>query len=180
MLSSAFIFLADAVIGFFTTLFLLRFFMQAFRVSFAGAYGHFVVTLTNWGALPLRRIVPGLFGLDLASLLCAFLLQLAFMVLVAGLSGAVFIMAGPSAALLIVLGALRGLLRLSLYLLIGVVILQAILSWIHPHSPAAGPLNQITRPLLAPIQRVLPPISGVDLSPWVAVLIAQLVLFLIG
>ena len=54
------VFLIDAVVSFFCTLFLLRFTMQATRVSFSGQFGDFVVKLTNWAVKPLRRVVPGL------------------------------------------------------------------------------------------------------------------------
>lgn len=176
MLSQAVIFLADAVIGFFTVLFLLRFYMQAFRVSFGGPFGHFVVTLTNWAVKPLRRVVPGLFGLDLASLLAALALQLVLMALVLSVSGAMFMADGGTLGLAVAWGAVRGILRLSIYLLIGALIVQAVLSWVNPYSPLAGPVNQLTRPLLAPIRRILPPISGIDLSPLVLILLAQVVL----
>jgi YggT family protein len=176
MLSQAFIFLADAVIGFFTVLFLLRFYMQAFRVSFSGPFGHFIVTLTNWAIKPLRRVVPGLFGLDLASLLAALALQLVLMALVVSLSSAIFMADSATLGLAVAWGAVRGVLRLSIYILIGALILQAVLSWVNPYSPLSGPVNQLTRPLLAPIRRVLPPISGIDLSPLVAILLAQVVL----
>lgn len=175
MLAQALFFIADAVIGFFTFLFLLRFYMQAFRVSFAGPFGHFVVALTNWGVKPLRRIIPGLFGLDLASLLVALVLQLLLMALVLGLGGGL-LMDGGTFVLAILWGAIRALLRLSIYILIGALIVQAVLSWVSPYSPLAGPVSQLTRPFLAPIRRVLPPISGIDLSPLVAILLAQVVL----
>ena len=70
-------FLLDAVASFFCTLFLLRFMMQAMRVSFAGQIGDFVVKLTNWAIKPLRRFIPGLGGFDWASLLAALGVQLA-------------------------------------------------------------------------------------------------------
>lgn len=176
MLTQAVLFLINAVASFFTVLFLLRFYMQAFRVSFGGPFGHFIVTLTNWAVKPLRRIVPGLFGLDLASLLAALVVQLVLMAVVLSLSGAMFMADGAALALAVVGGAVRGLLRLSIYLLIGALILQAVLSWVNPYSPLSAPVNQLTRPLLAPIRRVLPPISGIDLSPLVAILLAQVVL----
>ncbi|MBS1189144.1 MAG: hypothetical protein H6R10_936 [Rhodocyclaceae bacterium] len=176
MVAQAIVFLADAIVGFFSVLFLLRFYMQAFRVSFGGPFGHFVVTLTNWGVKPLRRVIPGLFGLDLASLLLAIALQLALMVLVLSLSGGLFVADGTTLALMVVWGAVRAVLRLSIYILIGALIMQAVLSWVNPYSPLAGPVNQLTRPFLAPIQRLLPPISGIDLSPLVAILLAQVVL----
>jgi uncharacterized protein YggT (Ycf19 family) len=66
---------------------LLRFYMQAFRVSFNNQVGTFVVDLTNWLVKPLRKALPGLWGLDLASLLPAYLLQLVFVVAVVSLQG---------------------------------------------------------------------------------------------
>ena len=60
----AVVFLLDAVVSFFCTLFLLRFLMQAMRVSFAGQIGDFVVKLTNWGVKPLRQVIPGIGGFD--------------------------------------------------------------------------------------------------------------------
>lgn len=69
-------FLLNAVVSFFCTLFLLRFMMQMARVSFAGQIGDFVVKTTNWAVKPLRRIVPGMAGVDWASLIAALWLQL--------------------------------------------------------------------------------------------------------
>ena len=75
MFTQAGLFLLDALIGFLTFALLLRFYMQAFRVSFRNQVGAFVVQLTNWLVMPLRKVLPGLFGLDLASVLPAYLLQ---------------------------------------------------------------------------------------------------------
>lgn len=175
MLVRALLFLADAVAGFFSVVFLLRFYMQAFRVSFAGPVGHFVLALSNWAVKPLRRLVPGLFKLDLASLLAAFFMQLALVGLILALNGAV-LTGGGGLVLLALWEAVRAVLRLSVYILIAALILQAVLSWINPYSPLGEPANQLTRPFLAPIRRVLPPLSGIDLSPLVAILLAQVVL----
>lgn len=172
----ALFFLLDAVISFFTTLFLLRFMMQAMRVSFSGQIGGFVVTLTNWAVKPLRRIIPGVGGFDWASLFAAFALELLFGGLLIGYSGQVFDINGGMAGLMIVGFALRSLVRLTVYILIGAIILQAVLSWINPFSPIAGPVYQLTRPLLDPIRRIVPTISGIDLSPLVAILLLQVIL----
>ncbi len=48
--------------------------LQALRAPFRNPIGEFVATLTNWAVLPARRVTPGLFGLDLASLVLAFAL----------------------------------------------------------------------------------------------------------
>lgn len=167
-------FLLDAVAGFFCAMFLLRFMMQAMRVSFAGQFGDFVVRLTNWAVKPLRRVIPGAGGYDWASLLAALALQLLLGAVLLGLAGAP--LAADNAALMVLMFALRGVVRMAVYILIGALILQAVLSWINPYSPLAAPAHQLTRPLLDPVRRVLPPISGIDLSPLVAILLLQVVL----
>ncbi|WP_374278809.1 YggT family protein [Azonexus sp.] len=167
-------FLLDAVAGFFCALFLLRFMMQAMRVSFAGQLGDFVVRLTNWAVKPLRRVVPGAGGYDWASLLAALALQLLLGAVLIGLAGAP--LAADNAVPMVLMFAVRGVARMAVYILIGALILQAVLSWINPYSPLAAPAHQLTRPLLDPVRRVLPPISGIDLSPLVAILLLQVVL----
>ena len=87
-------FLLDAVASFFCTLFLLRFMMQAMRVSFAGQIGDFVVKLTNWAVLPLRRVIPGVGGYDWASLIAALGVQLALSGVLLGLAGPAMIEGG--------------------------------------------------------------------------------------
>lgn len=169
-------FLLDAVASFFCTLFLLRFMMQAMRVSFAGQIGDFVVKLTNWAVKPLRSVIPGLAGFDWASLIAALALQLLLSGLLIGLAGPAINADPGSIALMVLWFAARALLRLAVYILIGALILQAVLSWINPYSPLAAPAYQLTRPLLDPIRRIVPSISGIDLSPLVAILLLQVAL----
>lgn len=172
----AIVFLLDAVVSFFCTLFLLRFMMQAMRISFAGQLGDFVVKLTSWAVKPLRQIIPGAGGYDWASLIAALAMQLLLSVVLFGLAGPA-INADPGSITLMALWfAVRSLLRLAVYILIGAMILQAVLSWINPYSPLSAPANQLTRPILDPIRRILPTISGIDLSPLVAILLLQVVL----
>lgn len=171
----ALVFLIDSIVTFFCTLFLLRFLMQAMRVSFAGQVGDFVVKLTNWAVKPLRRVVPGVGGLDWASLIAAFALQLVLAGALIGLSGKI-VVDGPGLALMVLWFAVRALLRLAVYILMGALILQAVMSWINPYSPIGPLVNQLTRPVLDPIRRIVPLISGIDLSPLVAILLLQVVL----
>lgn len=176
MLTQAGLFLLDALIGFLSFALLLRFYMQAFRVSFRNQVGSFVVQLTNWLVMPLRKLLPGLFGLDLSCLLPAYLLQALLLFAVYSLRGGLELMAVGDLLALILWKAALATLRISVYLLIGALILQAVLSWVSAYSPISQPLAQLTRPFLNPIRRILPTISGIDLSPLVAILLAQLVL----
>lgn len=176
MLNQAALFLVDILAGFFTIVLLLRFYMQAFKVSFRNQIGAFVVQLTNWMVLPMRRMIPSVIGLDLASLLAAYLFQLLLLLAMLALRGA-FAMPGMEGLIgLVFWQALLGVLRNSIYLLIGALLLQAVLSWVNPFSPLGQPVSQLTRPFLAPLQRIIPPIANIDLSPLVAILLAQLVL----
>ena len=170
------IFLVDAVVSFFCTLFLLRFLMQVTRVSFAGQFGDFVVKLTNWAVKPLRRVIPGIGGMDWASLVAALALQILLSALVVGLAGPSLAADGGAMALMALWFAVRTLLRLAIYIVIGALILQAVLSWINPHSPLAAPASQLTRPILDPIRRLVPLVASIDLSPLVAILLLQAVL----
>jgi len=169
-------FLLDAVASFFCTLFLLRFMMQAMRVSFAGQIGDFVVKLTNWAVKPLRSVIPGIAGYDWASLIAALAVQLLLSGILVGLAGPGVGADAGTLALMILWFAVKSILRLAVYILIGALILQAVLSWINPYSPLAAPAYQLTRPVLDPIRRILPTISGIDLSPLVAILLLQVVL----
>ena len=58
----------------------------------------------------------------------------------------------------------------------GLLIVQAILSWFNPYSPLSRPMAQMTDPFLRPLRRIIPPISGIDLTPLIAILLAQIVL----
>lgn len=175
----AILFLLDAVISFFCTLFLLRFMMQAMRVSFAGQLGHFVVSLTNWAVKPLRRIIPGLGGLDWSSVFAAYALQLLLTGVIVGLSSRYGEMDIGGLVPGLLWFALRALLRLTVYIMIGALILQAVLSWINPYSPLSAPAQQLTSPLLDPIRRFVPFIGGIDLSPLIAILLLQVLLMLL-
>jgi YggT family protein len=180
MVEKIVLFLFGAIADFFAFMLMARFLMQACRTSFANPVGEAVVGLTNWAVKPLRRIVPGVLGFDLASLLPAWLLQAA-LILVA------FLLRGGDG----MLGAVGGLLpaalaggavdtlRIGVYVLIAALIGAAILSWVNPSSPLAPAVSQLTRPMLRPIQRIVRPISGIDLSPLVAILLLQVLLMLL-
>lgn len=160
----------DFVGGFFVVLFLLRFYFQWLRVPFRNQVGEFVVATTNWMVKPARRVVPSLLGLDLASLLCAWLLQAALLALLLVIGGRDLSFAPATAAGMVLAIALVDLLQLSVKILLFVVILQAALSWLSPGNPLQYVLDAVTRPLLRPLRRLLPPIANVDMSPLLLIL----------
>ena len=179
MLIRAILFLLDSLAGFLTVLLLLRFFMQAFRAPFNNQFGAFVVKLTNWAVIPLRKVLPPVFGLDSASLLAAYLLQVLILLAVVSLHAGPGTLAPSSTAILMVTRGLLATLRLCVYLFIGLLIVQAVVSWFSPHSPLYRPIYQMTYPVLQPLRKIIPPVSGIDLTPLIAILLAQIILIFV-
>jgi YggT family protein len=167
-------FLIHTVGTFFVFLLLLRFHFQWLRVPFRNPFGEFVLATTSWVVMPARRVVPGLRGLDLPTLLLAWGAQALGLWLQHWIRGA-----EPAAAALLVAAAMD-LLRYSLYLLMGAVIIQVVFSWMNPYTPVAPLLEAITRPFLRPLRRFVPPIGNIDLTPLVLVIVLQVVLIVIG
>ncbi|MDR1063081.1 MAG: YggT family protein [Azoarcus sp.] len=174
MLTQIVLLIAGTAFGFITLTLLARFFMQWGRVSFRNPVGHFVIAVTDWAVMPLRRIVPGLFGLDMASLLPAWAAQMLYATVELTLRGA---SAGTLAA--VPLFGLIGLARMSTYLVFFVVLAAAILSWVGPHLPAAAVFDALARPFLAPFRRLIRPFNGIDLSPLVLLVLLQIVLLVL-
>jgi YggT family protein len=169
MLTDALRFLLNIIFALIVYSALLRFIMQWLRAPFRNPLGQAVAALTDWAVKPLRKVLPGFRGLDWASLIVAWVAQLAW--LLAALSGP---LAGALAALSVI-----ELLKAALWILIVAVFLQALLSWVAPDGPLAGVLNALTFRFLAPIRRTIPPLGGVlDLSPLIVIVLAQLVLML--
>jgi YggT family protein len=162
---TAVVFLIQTLFGFYILAVMLRFLLQWVRADFYNPLVQFLVRITNPPLLPLRRIVPGYRGLDLASVALAFVLQTVEMLLIILLLGQPVGVGGL--LMLVVLELLKLLINIYLW---GVII-QAVLSWFNPdpYHPAARVLAQLTAPVLKPARRLLPPISGVDLSPMLVV-----------
>lgn len=179
ILIQAILLIVDSLAGFFSVLLLLRFFMQVFRAPFNNQFGSFIVKLTNWVVMPLRRVLPPLFGLDSASLLAAYLLQALVLIAVVSLHSGPGALDPASTATLVLTRSVLATLRLCVYLFIGLLIVQAVISWFSPHSPLYRPIYQMTSPFLQPLRRIIPPVSGIDLTPLIAILLAQIILLLL-
>jgi YggT family protein len=180
MLRQALQFLLETFFGLFALALLLRFHIQWLRAPIRNPLSEFLAALTNWLVVPARRIIPGLWGLDLATLVLAWLTEITLLVVIYWLLGA-----GPGPAVgasALAMGFLAAiqLVKLSLWMLIIAVIIQAVLTWVSPYSPAMPLLNSLTRPFLRVFQRRIPPIGNVDLSPLFLLVVCQLLLFLVA
>lgn len=174
MLAQIGVFLVDAVFSFFVFVLLARFHFQWLRVPFRNPLGEFVLATTNWLVVPARRVVPGFAGLDLATLLLAFVVQ------ALGLwAQATIVGAEPGLGTLAAIAAVD-LVRYSLYILVFAVIVQAVLSWVNPYTPLAPAFDTLTRPFLRPLRRFVPPVGNVDLTPLILLLVLYVVLIVVN
>lgn len=167
----------ETIANFFVFALLLRFYMQLFRAPFRNPVGQFLAAVSNWMVLPARRVIPGLFGTDLATLVLAWLIQVLAMLLIGVMHGAVNI--AGAAALILPIAAIE-LLRHSLRMLIVLVIIQVVVSWMNSYTPLTPLFDALTRPFYSFFRRFIPPIGSVDLSPLFVVLLAQIGLLLVG
>lgn len=180
MLANILLLVVNTAGGFLTLMLLARFYMQWQRISFRNQLGQFVVWSTDWLVRPLRRFVPGLFGLDMASLLPAWVVQVLLVAIELSLRGAVF--SGNAGAVLLGLWGvgLIELIRMMVYLVFAVVLGSAVLSWVSPHAPLAPLLHSLAAPFLRPFRRIVPTIANVNLSPLLLLLVLQIVLMVLG
>lgn len=176
MLTDAAQFLLRTALDLLACALFLRFWMQWVRVPFHNPFAQFILRITDFAVRPLRRVIPGFFGLDWASLLPFYVAELLSVLGTHWLQGFPFAAAGTEILPAFLLLALAVAIRLALYLLMGFVLLQAILSWVNPFSPLAPMVYSLARPILKPFQKLVPPIGGVDLTPLVALIVVQLLL----
>ena len=173
-------FLIDTAVAFLVFVLLARFHFQWLRVPFRTQLGGFVIIATDWIVRPARRIVPPLVGLDLATWMAAWLVQGVGMYVLRSLRGAELGPAVGSALAGLAALAFVDLVRYSVYILIFAVIVQAILSWVAPYSPAAPVFDALTRAFLRPFRRLIPPIANIDLSPLFLLIALQVLLIPLG
>ncbi|MFQ5994340.1 MAG: YggT family protein [Acidiferrobacterales bacterium] len=170
------VFLIDTLFWLYILAVLLRFVFQLVRADFYNPFSQALVTITNPALIPLRRIIPGLYGFDLAAVVLLLLLQCLRNYLIALILGRAYNVIG------LVVFSTAQLLQMTVYLFIVLVFIRVILSWVAPygggHNPAMGLLISVTEPLMRPARRLLPPISGLDLSPIVLFILLYLTLIL--
>lgn len=161
-INDIFAYLVQTFLSLYLIAMLLRFLLQLVKADFYNPICQFLVKITNPPVIPLRRVIPGVGGIDIASLFLAYLLQ------VLGIAALVFIKLGgfpPLGVLLI--GGVLGLVALLVNIYFFAILAMIIVSFVAPGSrhPAIYLLYQITEPVMAPFRNMLPPMGGLDFSP---------------
>ncbi len=162
----------EVVFGLYIMAVLLRFLFQMVRADFYNPISQFLVALTNPLLKPLRRVIPGVYGIDAASLVLLVALKGLEVFLIFLLNGYAF------EPLPLFIAAVVDLSRLTINIYFYAVLLRVILSWFMPygmqHNPAGDLLVSLTEPLMRPARRLIPAVGGLDLSPIVVLVGLQL------
>lgn len=164
-------YLIETVFFLYILLVMLRFLLQWTRANFYNPVSQFIVKATQPALGPLRRIIPGFGGVDLAAAVFMFALKFLELWLITGLLGITPQIGG------IAILSIAELLGLLVNVFIVSILIQVIISWVNPgmSNPVMGLLHSLNEPLLAPARRLIPPISGFDLSPIAVFIVLQLV-----
>lgn len=152
------------------TIIMLRFLFQVVRADFYNPLSQFIVRATNPLLLPLRKIIPGIGGLDLAALVLALLFHWIVIELLA-LAGFGVIVSPVNA----LVWAFIGTISLVLNIFFVSLLVMIIASWIAPMSshPVLMLIHQLVEPAMAPFRKIIPPMGGLDITPIFAFLAIQ-------
>jgi YggT family protein len=174
------VFLLDTILGLLSLALLLRFYFQLLRVPYYNSVSQFLIAATDFIVRPARRIIPGWSGMDMATLVLAWIFECIILVSVFMIQGYDFEVNLVASLGVIGLLGLVEIVKTTLYIVLIMIIMQAVLSWVNPHSPMAPLLDSFTRPFLAVFRKRIPPIANVDLSPLFVLILIQVLLMVVA
>ena len=156
------LFLIDTLFSAALFIVLLRLYLQFFRASIFNQFCVMIAKVTNPLVLPLRKILPKVNVIDLATLLLFFLIAFVKFSVYGFIYLGSFL---PVGAMLLFL--IADFLIQSANLFFIVILLAVILSWVRPGSrdDLSDMLHTLSEPFLSMARKIIPPISGIDLSP---------------
>ncbi len=165
-LTNPLVFLIQTLFGLYILVVMLRFLLQWARADFYNPLSQFIVKVTTPALRPLRRVIPGLGGLDFSAVVLMWLLKTLELMLVILITSGIFNPIGP------MLWAIPQLVDLAINVFLFAILIQVIISWINPgtYNPIIGVINSLTDPIMRPARWIIPPISGLDLSPMLVIL----------
>ncbi|MDH3491286.1 MAG: YggT family protein [Gammaproteobacteria bacterium] len=166
-ISSAIVFVINAITSLYLLVLLLRFWMPWLRADFRNPLAQGILRFTSPLVVPVRRIVPSFGRLDTATVLVAFVIQYLTVLLL------LLIMGQTAGIAAIALTALVKLIVLSINLFVYAIFIRIILSWISQggYNPATAIIATLTEPVLRPFRRLIPPMGGFDISPIFAIIL---------
>ncbi|WP_286262307.1 YggT family protein [Thalassotalea atypica] len=148
----------------------LRVWLQIVKADFYNPLSQFIVKVSNPMVIPLRRFVPGFGGIDVATVLLAFLFSVLEFIVIPVINGGPVDVVGA-----LIIGSMA-LVKQVGFLLFIIMLVMAIMSWVvQGYNPTMAIFHQLTEPFLRPIRRIVPNIGGLDLSILVAFLLLNVI-----
>ena len=175
--SNALFYLVSTLFEVYIWIVMLRMILQVVRADFYNPISQLVWQVTQPVVRPLQKVFPKFRQYDSAAAVVLFVVTLVYIFVASALLG----YREQVNALLAVWFTLLKLVVMLLNLYTFALVIQAILSWVGPgvNNPAGSILWSINEPLLRPVRRVIPPFSGLDLSPLVVIVVLQFVKLLV-
>ena len=177
MLSNILHFIISIVFSLFGIALLIRAWIYAIRLHPFNPYSQGILRLSNWLIQPLRKVIAPGDRIDWPSLLACWLTAFVFLLLSWTLLTGML----PSINSLLpgLVAAVLTMAKWAFNLILWATLIQVILSWVNPMSPMMTILQTLTAPMLNPIRRVMPDLGGLDLSPLVLLVLAQVAMMIL-
>jgi YggT family protein len=154
---------------------ILRVWLQVVKADFYNPMSQFIVKVSNPIVIPLRRLIPGFGGIDLATIVLAYLIATLKFVVSPMLNGGPLDI--PSAMYYGLLYAVKQ----TGVLLFMVMLVMALMSWVvQGYNPTQMIFQQLTEPFLRPLRNIIPNIGGLDLTILAAFLLLNVINILLS
>ena len=173
------LFLFGTIFSIYISLVMIRFLLAIVRADFYNPISQTIVRFTNPPLVLLRRIIPPVGRIDTSAIVLMLILQLLELWL------RTFIIGHPVPVTALFVLAIFELIKLTIWVYIIALILQAIMSWINPgmyqmQNPMASILHQLTGPIMKPIRNILPRTGMIDFSPMLAIIGLYVLLIIVN
>jgi len=177
-LASPLLLIINTIFDLYILLVLVRFMLQWLRADFYNPVSQFIVRATTPPLKILRRIIPGFGGQDIAALVLALLIILIKYAILIAMGTPVIELGnalapiGSVSILGLVIIALAEIISMFINVFLFAILISVILSWINSggYNPVIGLVQSLSQPVMRPIQKFIPPLGGLDLSPLFALL----------
>jgi len=174
-------FLISTLFSLYILALMLRFLLQWVGADPRNPISQVLIRVTQPVLQPLRRYLPAIGGADTASIVLMLIVQFVAVALVFAIRGIDFNL------LFMALMSLGEVIKLMLNVVLVVVIIRVLISWAQAFgianpdtsNPALRVIDQLAEAAMAPVQRILPPMGGLDLSPLVVLIGIQLIKMLV-
>lgn len=155
-----------------------RFILQVVRADFYNPLSQFFIRASDPMLRPMRRVIPGFLGLDMAAIVLLIILQGVELILTHIVTGM-----GMHNPLLFLSELFGSLLHHTAMLFLICIFIVVLSSWINPGAyqhPLVIVARQISAPILRPARRILPPVNGIDFSPILALIFVFALIYLVA